>query len=96
MLTKDIEPNILRTMFLVCYVYCLLNYLKQVLPVDTFESFLCSNIFSKAVFCLEEKQGILVNDKCSSWYIRVGDFYWQLAMGWYMRQNKTTLLQCVK
>ena len=54
-----------------------LDYLKQVLLSDAFEAFLCSGIFDKAVFCLGEKQGTLVNDKCSFWSIwdnRVGDF----------------------
>ena len=30
--------------------------------------------YGKAVFCLGEKQGMLVNDECSSWYNRVGNF----------------------
>ena len=28
----------------------------------------------KTAFCLGEKQGMLANDECSSWYNRVGDF----------------------
>ena len=32
------------------------------------------NIFDKAVFCLGERQGMLVNNECTSWYNRVGDF----------------------
>ena len=43
------------------------DYLKTVLPPDTFEAFLCRSIFDKTTFCLEEKQGMLVNDECSSW-----------------------------
>ena len=31
-------------------------------------------ILVKAAFCLGEKQGLLVEDECSSWYNRVGDF----------------------
>ena len=44
-------------------------YLKQVLLPDEFETFLLSSVFDKAVFCLGEKQGVLVNDDCSSWAI---------------------------
>ena len=49
-----------------------MDYLKQVLP-QAFEAFLCSSIFDKALFCLGEKQNMLVNDECSSRYSRVGD-----------------------
>ena len=42
--------------------------------LDTFEAFLCGSIFAKTVFCLGEKQAMLVNDECSSWCNRVGDF----------------------
>ena len=51
-----------------------LDYLKRVLLPDDFEAFLCSNSFDKTVFCLGEKQGMLINDECSCWYNRVGDF----------------------
>ena len=51
-----------------------LDYLKKVLPVDTFEAFLRGSIFNKTAFCSGEKQGMLVNDECSSWYNKVGDF----------------------
>ena len=34
-----------------------------------------------AVFCLGEKQGMLINDKCSFWYSRVGDFLWSVWVG---------------
>ena len=50
-------------------MFCL-NYLKQVFP-DEFEAFLRSSIFDKAVFCLGEEQGMLLNDEYSSWYNRV-------------------------
>ena len=30
--------------------------------------------FDKTVFCLGEKQDILVKVECSSWYNRIGDF----------------------
>ena len=49
-------------------------YLKQILTPETFEVFIHSNIFEKAVFCLGEKQGTLVNDECSSSYNKIGDF----------------------
>ena len=49
-----------------------LDYLKQVLLSDAFEDFMCCSTLDKTVFCLGEKQG--VNDDCSSWYNRVGDF----------------------
>ena len=51
-----------------------LDYLKRVLLLDDFEAFLCSSSFDKTVFCLGEKQGMLINDECSCWYNRVGDF----------------------
>ena len=50
------------------------DYLKKVLLLDIFEAFLHSSTFNKAVLCLGGKQGMLVNDGCSSWYNRVGDF----------------------
>ena len=43
-------------------------YLKQVLSPD---AFLHSSIFDKALFCLGERKGLLVNDECSSWYSRM-------------------------
>ena len=36
--------------------------------------FLCSSSFDKTVFCLGKKQGMLINNECSYWYNRVGDF----------------------
>ena len=48
--------------------------MKQILTPEAFEAFKHSSIFDKAVFCLGEKQGMLINDECSSWYNRVGDF----------------------
>ena len=42
--------------------------------MEAFEAFNYSSVFDKAVFCLGEKQGLLINDECSSWYNRVGDF----------------------
>ena len=48
--------------------------MKQVLTSEAFETFTHGSIFDKAVFCLGEKQGMLVNDECSSWYNKVGDF----------------------
>ena len=48
--------------------------LKTALPPDAFEAFLCGSILDKTAFCLEGKQSMLVNDECSSWYNRVGNF----------------------
>ena len=46
----------------------------QVFLPDPFKAFIHSGTFDKAVFCLGEKQDMLVKDECSSWYNRVGDF----------------------
>ena len=35
---------------------------------------LCLHHWNETVFCLGEKQGVLVNDECSFWFNRVGDF----------------------
>ena len=51
------------------------DYLKAVLPSDAFETFLHASNFVKTAFCLGEKEGMLVNDECSSWNNRVGDFF---------------------
>ena len=51
-----------------------LDFLKTVIPPDAFKAFLCGSIFDKSAFCLGEKQGMLVNNECSSWYNRVGNF----------------------
>ena len=48
--------------------------MKQILTPEAFKAFNYSSIFDKTVFCLGEKQGMLINDECSSWYNRVGDF----------------------
>ena len=42
------------------------------------QGFLCGSIFKQTAFCLGEKQGILVNNECSSCYSRVGNFLYQL------------------
>ena len=52
----------------------LLDYLKTVLSLGAFKAFLCGSIFDKTVFCLGERQRVLINDEYSSWYNRVGDF----------------------
>ena len=39
-----------------------------------FEAFLYDSIFDITPFYLGEKQGMLVNDECSSWYNRIGNF----------------------
>ena len=51
-----------------------LDYMKQILTLEAFEAFNHSSIFDKAVFCLHDKQGMLIKDECSSWYNKVGDF----------------------
>ena len=45
--------------------------IKQVLTSEAFETVTHDSTFDKAVFCLGEKQGMLVNDECSSWYNKV-------------------------
>ena len=47
---------------------------RQVLTLDAFEAFCHGNIFNESVFGLGKKQGMLVNNECSSWYSRVGVF----------------------
>ena len=51
------------------------DYLRQVLTSDAFEAFSHGSIVDKALLCLGQKQGMLVNHECSSWYSRVGDFF---------------------
>ena len=48
--------------------------MKQILTPEAFEAFVHSSIFNKTVVCFGEKQGMSVNDKCSSWYNKVGNF----------------------
>ena len=50
------------------------NYFRHVLALDTLEAIHHGSISDKAVFFLGQKQGMLVNDECSSRYNRVGDF----------------------
>ena len=38
------------------------DYLKLLLPPDSFEAFLCGSIFNQTVCCLREKQVVLVID----------------------------------
>ena len=40
-----------------------------------FRNLLHGNISDKTAFCLGEKEDTLVNDECSSWYKRVGNFF---------------------
>ena len=51
-----------------------LDYMKQILTLEAFETFNHSSIFDKAVFCLGEKQGMLINNERVSCYHRVGNF----------------------
>ena len=41
------------------------DYLKQVLLPDVFQAFIHHRVFDKIVFCLGEKQGMIVNDNFS-------------------------------
>ena len=50
-----------------------LEYLKKALPPDIFKAFLVA-AFSTKVHFLRGKRGTVVNDKCSFWYNRVGNF----------------------
>ena len=61
-----------------------LDSMKQVLTSEAFEAFIHGSIFDKAVFCLGEKQGMLVSDECSSWYNKVGVF---LILDWNRRKE---------
>ena len=58
-----------------------LDYMKQVLTSETFEAFVHDSVFNKTVFYLGEKQDMLVNDECSSWYNKVGDFLCRFGIG---------------
>ena len=40
--------------------------MKQILTPEAFKAINQSSIFDKAGFCLGEKQGMLVNNECSS------------------------------
>ena len=44
------------------FLYCF----RTVLPPDAFKTFLCVSIFEKIVFYLGQKQGMLVNNECTS------------------------------
>ena len=55
--------------------------MEQVLTPEEFEAFIHGSIFNKAVFCLGEKQGKLVNNECSSWYNKVGYFKCRFGIG---------------
>ena len=60
------------------------EYLRTVFLPNAFETFLHGNIFNKTDFCFGETEGILINDECSSWYNRVGDF---LILIWNSRKQ---------
>ena len=57
------------------------KYLKHVLPLEAFNAFLCSSVFDKALFCLGEMRGMLVNNEHDLWYSRVGEFWCQFGIG---------------
>ena len=48
--------------------------MKQIFTLKTFQPFNHSSTFDKAVFCLGEKQGMLINNECSSRYTKAGNF----------------------
>ena len=58
-----------------------LDYLKQVLLSDAFENFILCRVFDKVLFCIGEKQGMIVNNGCSSWYNRIDTFDVSLGVG---------------
>ena len=45
---------------------------------DILHNYKCS---PKTAFCLGEKEGMLVNVECSSWYNRIGNFLYQFGIG---------------
>ena len=51
-----------------------LDYMKQILTPEAIKAFNYSSIFTNTVFCLGEKQGMLINNECSSWYNKVGNY----------------------
>ena len=69
-----------------------LDYMKPVFTPETFKAFNHSSIFDKAVICLGEKQGMLVNDEVTSQYERVGD----VQMSVWDRRKEILLVRSVK
>ena len=64
--------NVYHTVFQQLSFYCS----KPVLPLDSSKVFFIVVFFDihVAVFLLEEIHSTFINDECSSWYNRVGDF----------------------
>ena len=52
-----------------------LDHLKTVLRPDAFETIPRGSIFDKTAFCIGEKEGMLVNDECSSGTIESRRFF---------------------
>ena len=48
--------------------------MKKIHTLEAFEAFNYSSVFDNIMLCLGEKQGMMINDECSSWYNRVGNF----------------------
>ena len=48
--------------------------MEQILTLKAYKALYNSSFSDKAVFCLGQKQGLLVNECLSSLYNRVGDF----------------------
>ena len=44
----------------------------------------CHSVLNKTIFCLGEKQSMIVNDDFSSWYNRIGNF---LTLVWAKRME---------
>ena len=66
-----------------------MDFLTQVLPQDAFEAFLHGSIFNKTVFCLGEKQGMLVK-------LGIGEKKFCMAMDQYVRSVKPIPLQSAR
>ena len=62
----------------------ILDYLNQVLPAHILEAFVHTQIFIQTMFCLGEKQVVLVSNECSSLHNKVSNFYYQF---WERKQE---------
>ena len=73
---ESVEQVLFKCACIICFPFRtnFWDCLKKVLPPDAFEAFLRGSIFDEPALRLGEKQGVLVNDECSSQYNRVGDF----------------------
>ena len=60
------------------------NCLKGVITKEAYDTFNSASVFDKSVFCLGEKQGLIVSDECSNWYNEVGSFMMSI---WEVRKE---------